>query len=277
MAEIGRFNTLRVVKHVDFGVYLDAEELGEILLPNRDVPAHCHTGDMIEVFIFRDSEDRLIATTQKPYAMVDQVAFLKVVSVTAVGAFLDWGLPKDLLVPFREQQPRMEEGRSYLVFVYLDEQSQRIAASSKLEKFLENQPIDVEEGQQVDLVIGDQTEIGYKVIINNSHWGVLYNNEVFQVLHTGQRIQGFIKKVRNDGKIDCCLQKPGYKKVDDVAWKILETLHKRGGFLAVTDKSSPECIYALFGVSKKTFKKAIGALYKKRCIIIEKDGIKFNG
>ena len=216
MAKIGKFNTLRVVKHVDFGVYLDAEGLGEILLPNRDVPAYCHTGDMIEAFIFRDSEDRLIATTQKPYAMVGQVAFLKVVSVTAVGAFLDWGLPKDLLVPFREQHPRMEEGHSYLVFVYLDEQSQRIAASSKLEKFLERQPIDVEEGQQVDLVIGDQTEIGYKVIINNSHWGVLYNNEVFQVLHTGQRIQGFIKKVRNDGKIDCCLQKPGYKKVDDV-------------------------------------------------------------
>jgi len=274
MAEIGKLNTLRIVKDIDFGVYLDGEELGEILLPNRDVPAHCHTGDMIEVFILRDSEDRLLATTQKPYAMVGQVAFLKVVSVTAVGAFLDWGLPKDLLVPFREQQHRMEEGRSYLVYVYLDEQSQRIAASSKLEKFLENQPIDVQEGQQVDLVIGDQTEMGYKVIINDTHWGMLYNNEVFQALHKGQRLQGFIKKVRDDGKIDCCLQKSGYKNVDDVAWKILEFLHKRGGFLAITDKSSPERIYDLFGVSKKTYKKAIGALYKKRCIIIEKDGIR---
>lgn len=274
MVAIGKFNTLRVVRKCDFGVYLDGEELGEILLPNRDVPRHCRPGDMLEVFILLDSEDRLLATTQTPYATVGQVAFLKVVSITAVGTFLDWGLPKDLLAPFPEQQQRMEKGRSYLVFVYLDEESQRIAASSKLEKFLDTQPIDVKEGQQVELVIDDQTEIGYKVVINDSYWGILYNNEVFQRLHKGQRLPGFIKKLRDDGKIDCCLQQSGYKKVNEAAWKILEILHTHDGFLPITDKSSPEEIYAVLGISKKTYKKAAGALYKQQHITIEKNGIK---
>ena len=274
MIDIGKLHTLRVVKEVDFGVYLDGEELGEILLPARDVPQQCRVGTTLKVFVYLDSEDRLIATTQTPYATVGQVAWLKVVSVTAVGAFLDWGLPKDLLVPFREQQQRMQAERSYLVFVYLDEHTHRIAASSKLEKFLDTQPFEGQAGQEVELVIGSQTEMGYKVIINDAHWGVLYNNEVFQLLRKGQRLRGFIKKVREDGKIDCCLQEPGYAKVPDAAGVILAALHKHGGFLAVTDKSSPDQIYALFGVSKKTYKKAIGTLYKQRYITIEKNGIR---
>ncbi len=273
MTKIGRVNRLRVVKHVHFGVYLDGAELGEILLPSRDVPQGCRIDDMLEVFILLDSEDRLIATTHLPSALVGQVARLKVVSVTAIGAFLDWGLSKDLFVPFSEQQPRMQAGRSYLVFVYFDEYSQRIAASSKLEKFLDLEPFEGQEGQQADLVIGDRTDLGYTAIINHAHWGMLYKNEVFQELSQGQQIQGFIKKIRPDGKIDLCLQKPGYAKVQTASQKILQILQQHGGFLEVTDKTSPERIYDVFGVSKKTYKKAIGALYKQRRITIAKNGI----
>jgi len=273
MTEIGRFNRLRVVRRVEAGAYLDDEELGEIFLPHSYVPEGCRPGDTVDVFIFYDSEDRLIATTQRPYAMVGEFAFLKVVAVNPVGAFLDWGLPKDLLVPFSEQKQRMEEGKSYIVFIYLDDRTGRIVASPKLNKFLDKQPVEFQEGQGVELLIYDQTEMGYKAIIDNSSRGVLYKNEVFQPLIKGRRITGFIKKVRADGKIDLCLQKPGYENIDGISEKIIEKLKARGGFIAVNDKSSPEIIYGLFGVSKKTYKKAIGALYKKRLIDIESSGI----
>lgn len=272
MTEIGKFNGLRVIKRLDVGVYLNGEELGEIFLPRSYVPEGCRTGDIVDVFIFRDSEDHLIATTQRPYAMVGDFAFLKVISVNSVGAFLDWGLQKDLLVPFREQKQKMEEGKSYIVYIYLDDRS-RIVASSKLDKFLDKQPVEFQEGQGVELLICDQTEIGYKAIISNSRWGVLYKNEVFQKLKKGRHILGYIKKVRDDGKIDLCLQKPGYETIDGVSKKIMDKLKAEGGFIPATDKSSPEIIYGLFGVSKKTYKKAIGALYKKRLISIENNGI----
>ena len=273
MPEIGKFNTLRVVKVVDFGVYLDGEALGEILLPRRYVPEGCQPGDSVEVFLYHDSEDRLIATTQRPYAGVGDLALLKVVAVNNFGAFLDWGLPKDLLVPFGEQQQRMKEGRLYLVYVYLDKTSRRIAASSKLKKFLAAQPTGFEKGQPVDLQIADKTDMGYKAIIDRIAWGVLYHNEVFQKLRQGQRIRGFIKNVRSDGKIDLCLQKPGYETVPDLSENIMAVIQAHGGFLDVTDKTSAERIYSLFGISKKTFKKAIGALYKAHRISLEKDGI----
>jgi hypothetical protein len=273
MTEIGKFNRLRVIKRLDAGVYLNGEELGEIFLPRSYVPESCRTGDIVDVFIFRDSEDHLIATTQRPYAMVGDFAFLKVVSVNPVGAFLDWGLQKDLLVPFREQKQKMEEGRSYIVYIYLDDRTSRIVASSKLDKFLDKQPVQLQEGQSVELLIYDRTELGYKAIISNSRRGVLYKNEVFQTLKIGQRITGYIKKMRDDGKIDLCLQKPGYENIDGVSEKIMDKLKAKGGFIPVTDKSSPEVIYTLFGVSKKTYKKAIGALYKKRLITIESNGI----
>jgi predicted RNA-binding protein (virulence factor B family) len=273
MVEIGKFNNLRILKKVDFGVYLDGEDLGEILLPNRYVPEKCTIDDRIRVFIYFDSEDLVIATTEKPYALVGEFAFLKVISESSVGAFLDWGLQKDLLVPFREQKQKMKEGESYIVFVYLDHKSNRIAASSKLDKFLDKQVVEYQEGQTVDLVIVNQTDIGYQAIINNTHRGILYKNEVFQPLKRGQEIKGFIKKVREDKKIDLCLYKPGYEKIDDLSKKIVQIIEKEGGYISLTDKSSPQIVYQWFGVSKKTFKKAIGALYKKRIISVEADGI----
>ena len=276
MIEIGNFHKLKIIKQREFGVYLDGEDLGEILLPRKQIPENTDIGDKVEVFIYRDSKDRLIATTRKPYARVGEFAMLKVVAVESVGAFLNWGLPKDLLVPFREQKQKMEKDKSYIVRIFLDHKSNRIVASSKLDKFLGRQPIDYEIGQQVELLICKHTDIGYKAIINNAHWGVLYENEVFQKLYKGQKVTGYIKKVRDDEKIDLYLQKPGYDKVDNVSEKIFNTLKKQGGFIPVTDKSSPKVIYDMFGASKKTFKKAVGALYKRRLIIIEKNGIKLN-
>jgi len=273
MVEIGKFNTLRVVKAVDFGVYLDGEALGEILLPRRYVPEGCHPGDRVEVFLYHDSEDRLIATTERPYAGVGELALLKVVAVNPIGAFLDWGLPKDLLAPFGEQQQRMKKGRAYLVYVYLEKTSRRIAASSKLDKFLTAQPAHFRKGQAVDLLIAENTDMGYKAVIDRCAWGILYHNEVFQDLRQGQQVRGFIKNIRGDGKIDLTLQKPGYEKVPDLSEKILAAIRAGGGFLDVTDKTSAARIHGLFGISKKTFKKAIGALYKARRISLEKDGI----
>jgi hypothetical protein len=273
MAEIGVLNNLRVVKEVDFGVYLDGGEHGEILLPRRYIPENCKVDDCVRVFIYPDSEDRLIATTEKPYAMAGDFALLKVVAVNSVGAFLDWGLPKDLLVPFSEQSPIMEKGKSYIVRVYVDK-SNRIAGSARLDRYLDNDTGNFHANQEVELLICNQTDIGYKAIVNGTHWGVLYYNEVFQSLKRGQKTKGYIKKVRDDNKIDLCLQKPGYEKVDDITETILGVLKEQGGFISVTDKSPPEVIYKLFGVSKKTYKKAIGAIYRKRLITIENNGIK---
>ena len=273
MAEIGVLNNLRVVKEVDFGVYLDGGEHGEILLPRRYVPENCKVDDNIRVFIYLDSEDRLIATTERPYAMVGDFALLKVVAVESAGAFLDWGLPKDLLVPFSEQSPIMEEGKSYVVRVYVDK-SNRIAGTTRLDRYLDNDPGNFHVSQKVELLICNQTDIGYKAIINGTHWGVLYYNEVFQSLKSGQKTKGYIKKVRDDNKIDLSLQKLGYEKVDDITETILGVLKEQGGFISVSDKSTPETIHKLFGVSKKTYKKAIGAIYRKRLITIENNGIK---
>jgi len=274
MAAIGLLNKLEVVKLVDFGVYLDGDQHGEILMPKKYVPENCKVGDFLEVFIYLDSEDRLVATNEKPYAMVGDFASLKVVSTTPIGAFVDWGLSKDLLVPFREQKIPMEEGRSYLIFVYIDHESQRIVGSSKLDKFLDNLPVDYEEGEEVDLIIADKTDLGYKAIVDNSHWGLIFKNEVFQPLRSGDRMKGFIKKIRPDEKIDLVLQKPGYEKIDDIAQTVLDKLKESGNFLAVNDKTPPDEISKIFGISKKNFKKAIGSLYKQRLISIEETGIR---
>lgn len=277
MTEIGKLNTLRVVKELDFGVYLDGGELGEILMPTRYVPENCKIDDMVEVFIYLDSEDRIIATTQIPNAMVGQFAGMEVVSVNEIGAFLDWGLQKDLLVPFREQKVKMEEGKTYVVYVYFDEESNRIAASAKLDQFLDLEQTEYDEGQEVDLLIYNQTDMGFKAIVNNINEGVLYGNEVFQPLHKGQRVKGFIKKIRDDGKLDLCLQKPGYEKVDELSDRIFAYLEKHEGFLNITDKTPADVITQMFNVSKKTFKKAVGALYRKKLIKLEPDGISLIG
>lgn len=274
MIDIGKVNTLRIVKEVDFGLYLDGGKFGEILIPTRYVPKDAKVDDYIDVFIYADSEDRLIATTETPLAEVGQFAYLKVKDVNSVGAFLNWGLMKDLLVPYREQKTEMFPGINYLVKVYLDPETERIVASSKLEHFIDNIPAEYEEGQEVDLIIWDKTDLGVKVIVNELHLGLLYANEIFQPLQPGQRIKGFIKKLRDDEKIDVSLQKQGYEQVDGVAGMILEKLKTRGGFIEATDKTSPESIKHMFGISKKVFKKAVGALYKDRLIDIEKDGIR---
>lgn len=276
MAEIGKYNKLKVIKKVDFGLYLDGAEHGEILLPLRYVPDGAEADDYIDVFIYLDSEDRIIATTARPFAQVDEFAFLKVISVNSIGAFLDWGLMKDLLVPFREQQKTMEVGKYYLVHVYLDKDSKRIAASAKLDKFLDNVPPTYSEGEEVDLIIAHQTDIGYNAIVNNTHWGILYKNEVFQQLSKGLRIKGYIKKIREDDKIDLTLQKPGYERIEGVSAMLLEKLKENKGFLNLTDKTHPEYIYLKLGISKKAFKMAVGSLYKAKIITLADDGIHLN-
>jgi uncharacterized protein len=273
MINLGKYNTLKVLKELDFGIYLDGEEFGEILMPKRYVPENTNIDDSIEAFIYFDSEDRIIATTEKPLASVGDFANLKVKSVNNIGAFLDWGLPKDLLVPFREQKVKMEEGRSYIVYIYVDYTTKRIAASAKLDKHLDNLPPKYEPNQEVDLLIHSQTDIGFKAIINNLHWGVLYQNEVFTQLQKGQKIKGYIKKIRDDEKIDLMLQLPGFEKIDDVAEVIIEQLQRNKGVIYLSDKSPAEDIYQTFKTSKKTFKKALGALYKERKIKIEEDKI----
>ncbi len=274
MAQIGKLNHLEVLKEVDFGIYLDGGELGEILMPKRYVPEGTMPGDYLDAFIYLDSEDRLIATTEKPLAMVEEFALLEVVSVSSVGAFLNWGLPKDLFVPFREQRKPMEAGQKYLVYVYLDTDTKRIAASSKIESYLDNIPVDYDENEDVDLIIVNETDLGYSAIIDNSHLGVLYKNEVFQPLNPGDRLSGYIKKIRQDGKIDLRLDKIGYEKIGGYADEILEKMRQKNGFLPLTDKSSPEDIYKTLKISKKNFKAAIGALYKKRLINLEENGIR---
>jgi predicted RNA-binding protein (virulence factor B family) len=270
----GRYNTLRVVKFVDFGVYLDGEEMGEILLPARYVPEMCEVGDDLEVFIYLDSEDRIIATTEKPFAQVGEFAMLRVVAVNNIGAFMDWGLMKDLLVPFREQKMNMVAGRSYLVYVYLDPDSKRIAASAKLEKFLDNVIPEYQVGEEVSVIIESESELGYNAIINHLHRGILYHDELPAPLNKGQQMKVYIKKVREDKKIDLSLYRPGYEQVDGISQNILDHLKAAGGFLPLTDKSEAALIYDQFAISKKVFKKAIGSLYKQRRILLEEKGIR---
>lgn len=269
MVQIGNYNELRIVKRLDFGMYLDGAELGEILLPTSQIPPNAEIDDVIEVFIYRDSEDRLIATSKEALAVVNEFAVLKVISVDKVGAWLDWGLEKNLLAPFREQKQDMEAGKYYLVYVYLDSETQRIVASSKLAKYLDNVPPEYEEGQEVDLLISNKSDIGYVAIINNLHSGLLYANEVFQPLKRGQKIKGYIKKLREDEKIDLSLQKPGYEKISSQAEKIIRLLKVHNGVLPYGDKSSPEAIYEFFQMSKKDFKKALGQLYKQKLVVLE--------
>jgi predicted RNA-binding protein (virulence factor B family) len=274
MIEIGKINTLKVVKEVDFGLYLDGgDEFGEILLPTRYVADDMEVDHFVDVFIYNDSEDRIIATTDEALAEVDEYAYLKCISVTKFGAFLDWGLAKDLLVPFKEQATEMQEGLSYFVRVYLDEATERVVASSKTRQFLDNEPAEYEEGEQVDLVIGNSTDLGVKVVINDKHSGLLYHNEIFKPLRPGLRMVGYIKKLREDEKIDVTLEKPGYQKIDGLAGEILTKLEQSGGYIEVNDKSTPETIKHIFGTSKKNFKKAVGALYRERMISFKGDGI----
>jgi predicted RNA-binding protein (virulence factor B family) len=274
MLEIGKYHTLEIVKCLDFGAYLDGGDGLEILLPTRYVPQNAQPGDSVNVFVYHDNAGRLIATTARPLAIAGEFRFMEVKAVNQTGAFLEWGIMKDLLVPFHEQKMPMQEGRRYLVYVHEDHLTGRIVASARIDKYLDNVPPAYDRGEEVDLLVADKTELGYKVIINNLHWGLVYENEVFRSLEKGERLKGYIKYVREDDKIDVSLAPPGYRKVEGTAGLILESLKAQGGFLPVHDKSNPEEIYALFGCSKKNFKQALGALYKKGLITIEKAGIR---
>ena len=272
MIHIGKSNTLTVVKKQAADVYLGSGLSSKVLLADKKLAASCDVGDSLEVFVYVDSDGHLAATTQIPLAQVDDIAWLKVVSLNYVGAFLDWGLAKDLLVPFSEQHHDMEVGKSYLVKVFLDDKN-RIAATTKIDRFLVDESIDFSVGQKVSLMITDKTDLGIKAIINNSHWGLLYENELFKPIRKGQKIDGYIKQIREDLKIDLALHQPGYGKVVSLTDTIILKLKANNGVLLISDKSPPETIYATFGVSKKVFKQAIGALYKQQLISIDKDRI----
>jgi uncharacterized protein len=274
MAEIGKFNTLDVIALTANGAYLDGGELGEILLPNRYVPENCQAEDKINAFIYADSLDRLVATTDKPLVEVEQFASLKVVATNKLGAFLDWGLPKDLLAPKVFQHTTMEVGKSYLVRVSLDQRTERLIASSKLDKYLDIWPAEYKDGEQVELIIGGKTDLGYKAIINHQHWGLIYDNEIHQKIFIGQKLTGYIKKMREDGLIDLSLARAGKGKVIDFSDKFVEYLVNHGGTCHLNDKSSPQDISRTFGVSKKAFKATVGHLLKQGKISIEADGIK---
>ncbi|HED15881.1 MAG TPA: GntR family transcriptional regulator [Gammaproteobacteria bacterium] len=273
MVEIGKKNRLRVVKKVDFGLYLDGEDLGEILLPGRYVPESCHIGDMLEVFVYTDSDDLLIATTETPHVMVNQCALLKVVEVNQAGAFLDWGLPKDLILPYSEQQTPVDAGQSVIVYVFLDESTDRLAASTKLGNYLAETSTWFKPNQGVDLLICGQSDLGYKAVINNSHLGLLFKNEVFTSLEIGKRTKGYIKSMRDDHKIDLALQLSNQDSREALSDKILSYLKNHEGVSTLTDKSPPGEIYRQFSVSKASYKRALGSLYKQKLIRIDKKQI----
>ena len=272
--ELGRFNTLKIAKEVDFGLYLDGGEEGEILLPKRYVPEHYAIGDELRVFIYLDNEERLVATTQTPYVQVGGFACLEVTWVNRYGAFLDWGLMKDLFCPFREQRQRMEVGRRYVVHAHVDDDSFRIVASARLEHFLDKDAPQYEPWQEVDIMVWQRTDLGYKVIVDDRFSGLVFRDEVFRPMHMGLRLKAYVKQVRPDGKIDIALQKSGYGNVEDFAHVLLQHLRDNGGRTALGDKSPSQDIYDTFGVSKKVFKKAVGDLYKRRLIIITPDGLR---
>ena len=263
MIKIGKNNILKVVKRVDFGLYLDGGEFGEILMPQKYVAEGTEIGDEVEVFIYCDSEDRLVATTERPFVYVGEFGLLKAVSVSGIGAFMEWGVMKDLLVPFREQAERIEEGKSYIVYAYLDNTTKRIVGSTRLNKFLGNRIPRYAAGEQVDVLIVKRTDLGYKVIVDNLFWGMIYFNDLFDPVSVGDRLPAYVKLVREDGKIDVTLREYGGERVFQLAYRIVGYLRDNGGRMTICDTSSPEEIKAVFQWSKKDFKKALGYLYKK--------------
>ncbi len=276
MVQIGKINILSIKDIQPGRILLEGGELGDILLKPPRNPRKYKIGDEVGVFIYVDNNQHLIATVQKPYSIVGEFAKLTVVATSSAGAFLGWGLDDDLFVPKSEQQNNMRVGNSYVVYTFHSKKSNRVTASSKLDKYLDQQPTQYTEGEEVDLLVYAESDLGYNAVVNNSHVGMIYKNEIFQKVSIGQQLTGYIKKIREDLKIDLRLQKSGIQSVDDIAQTILNTINDCGGMVAVTDKSPAEDIYKLFGVSKKVFKKAIGALYKQKRITLGTDGIKLN-
>jgi len=273
--QLGSRNTLEVLREVDFGLYLDGGEMGDILLPQRYVPANTKVGDMLDVFLYLDSEERLVATTEHPLVEVGQFAFLEVSWVNQFGAFLNWGLMKDLFCPFKEQKMRMQQGRKYLVYCYIDDKTSRIVASAKVEKFLSKERPQYQHGDAVDVMIQQKTDLGFKAIVDGKYRGQIYQNELFRDIHAGDQLKAYVKNVRPDGKLDITLQLAGQQNVSDFARKLFDYMAGcPDGFCPYHDKSDAEEIYEEFQVSKKTFKKAVGDLYKRHLITIEPDGLR---
>ena len=271
--ELGKVNTMQVVKRVDFGIYLDGEVFGEVLMPAKYVPEGVQVGDWIDGFLYLDSQGRPVVTTQRPVALVGEMALLKVSWVTSVGAFLSWGIEKDLLLPFSEQTRDLKAGDEVVVYIYLDPKSNRLVATQKWERFMQHPAKELHEGDEVGLWIAGRTKLGYKAVIDGCAYGLLYDNEVFVPLSVGDSRKGYVKRLRPDGKIDLCLQKLGYAGVQTESDRLLQLLKDAGGFLPTTDKSSPDEIYARCGMSKKTYKKAVGDLYRKRLVRLTADGL----
>ena len=274
MAEVGKFNKLQVVKEVDFGVYLDGGELDTIFLPQRYVPEVCEIGDWVEVFLYFDSEDLLIATTETPKVEVGRCEMLKVIDINNAGAFMDWGLPKDLLVPYSEQHKPMEVGYSYVVYVFHDQDSDRIAASTRLQDHLAEESVWIKPRQSVDLLIAGRTDLGYKAVINDQYLGLIFRDDAFRPLKIGERLPGFVKNIRADGKIDLLISQGTLQGDHDLGEEIIEKLRASGGISSLTDKSDPDEIYRQFKVSKKKYKQALGTLYKSRRITLAPNQIK---
>lgn len=274
MANLGQMNELMVLKTSEHGLYLKADHLGEVLLPKSFVPEGLEPGEMIRVFLHRDSDDRLVATTQTPKAFVGDFKVLTVTDVGKVGAFLDWGLGKDLLVPFSEQKGRLKIGQKALVRVYIDPKTERIVASQRLNRFLDTFEKNYEEGESVQLIIASKTDLGYNAIVNGVHWGLIFHDDVDRALPQGSELAGFVKTVRDDGKINLSLRPVGYEKVESATDQVLAALLQNGGELSLHDKSAPDEIRARLQMSKKTFKQAIGSLYREKRISLEEEGIR---
>ena len=273
MAQVGRFNKLEVVKEVDFGVYLDGGELDTILLPQRYVPEGCEVGDWVDVFLYFDSEDLLIATTETPRVEVGRCEMLKVIDINNAGAFMDWGLPKDLLVPYSEQLKPMEVGYSYVVYVFHDQDSDRIAASTRLQDYLAEESVWVKPRQAVNLLIAGRTDLGYKAVINDQYLGLIFRDDAFRPLKVGERLPGFIKNIRADGKIDLVISQGTLQGDHDLGEQIIESLRATDGVSTLTDKSDPDLIYRTFKVSKKKYKQALGSLYRSKRILLSAEKI----
>ena len=274
MIEIGYNNTMQILRSTPNGLMLNGEDLGEILMPKRYVTPEMKVGGEVEVFVYTDSEDRLVAITDMPIAHVGQFAWLECVQTSKVGAFLDWGLEKDLLLPFSEQKDKPSVGRKCFVYIYLDQNTNRIVASQRLNRFMDPREPRYQHGDRVEIFIHQRTELGFKVIVDNAHWGMIYNSEMFRPVRSGEYTYGFVNKIREDNRIDVMLEKSSAKLVDSSEEAILQKLNEHGGYLPYSDKSSPEDIMRVFGISKKVFKKAIGGLYRQHIILIEEDGIR---
>ncbi|HSI70529.1 MAG TPA: S1-like domain-containing RNA-binding protein [Gillisia sp.] len=273
MLTVGEYHTMKINRDTEPGLFLENNEGDEVLLPNKYKPDNFDIGDEIRVFVYLDHQERPVATTLDPYVKLDEFAYLKCVEVSDIGAFLDWGLEKHLFVPYREMASKMRKDSWYLVFCYLDEETGRLVASSKTNAFLDNREITVEPFEEVDLIVANPTDLGVNVIVNEIHQGLIFKDDLFQDLQVGDRLKGWVKKTRPDGKIDVTLQRPGYRSIEPNAQDILNELSLKNGFLPLTDKSSPDEIQKKLQMSKKSFKKAIGTLYKQRQIDIKEDGI----